>query len=114
MGQYRPTSADRHYPSSNTAAVVTYTAVIGRAHMIDGLIHWSYDNLPTGGRLTIQDGSGNTILDLSITSQGPGFTPVDGLTGSDNTAMIITLAAGGSGVTGKLTVGGHQVVNIPS
>ncbi len=68
---------------------------------------WSYSAAPTGGRLTVQDGA-TTILDFSITAAGPRSLPSGGpparlgLKGSLNTAMTVTLAAGGAAVSGKV------------
>lgn len=100
-------AADVNAPSSNTAAVVTYAATAGAAHVVSG-IGWSYSGSPTAGNLKIEDGSGNTVFSLDITAGGPGFLPFDPhKRGTVNTAMIVTLAAGGSGVSGKVSVLGH-------
>ena len=65
------------------------------------LVAWSYDNTPTAGSLTIEDGSGTTVFKVDITAAGPGFIPFDPpLKGTANTALIATLAAGGAGVSG--------------
>src|SRR4051794_18599647 len=93
-------SSDVHAPASNTAAVVTYAAVSDRQHAITG-IAWSYDGAPTGGNLKIEDGSGTTVFSIDITAGGPGVLYFDPAKhGAKNTALIVTLAAGGSGVTG--------------
>ena len=94
-------------PSSNTAAQLTYAAAADRRHALSG-VAWSYDAAPTGGELKIEDGSGNTVFRVKITSAGPGvfyFTPAK--LGSLNTALIVTLAAGGSGVSGIVSALGH-------
>lgn len=97
-------AADVHAPSANTAAVVTYAAAgAGVAHVLGG-IYWSYNAAPTGGNLKVEDGSGVTVLSVDVTAAGPGFLPFPiPIRGSANTAMIITLAAGGAAVTGKVT-----------
>ena len=103
-------SNDVHAPASNTAAVVTYAAVTDRQHSVSG-VAWSYSAAPTGGNLKIEDGSGTTVFSIDITAAGPGvvyFTPPK--TGTRNTALIITLAAGGSGVSGKVSILGHANV----
>lgn len=97
--------------SSNADATITYTADPGNAHVI-GEIHYSYDGTPTGGNLTIEDGdNGNLICDLDITAGGPGrviFTwPIYGTGGWE---MVVTLAAGGSGVTGKIGRIAHKII----
>jgi hypothetical protein len=91
-----------HKPSSNTAAVITIAAVPGVAHELE-LLGFSYDGAPTGGNLKVESPSGTTLLELYVTSAGAGFVPLSGSclkSTSVNAAMIITLAAGGSGVSG--------------
>ncbi len=90
-----------HYPGSNAAAIATLSAVALFRHVIHKIV-WSYNGDPTGGRITITDG-GVTVFDINITKGGPGSlhmsTPF-----AVNSAVVVTLAAGGSGVTGKLNV----------
>lgn len=102
-----------HAPAANTAAVLTFAALSTSArapssHMVNG-IAWSYSAAPTGGNLKVEDGAGNTIFSMDITAAGAGFIPWAGR-GSPNAAMIVTLAAGGSGVTGKVNVLEHGTV----
>lgn len=100
-------AADIHAPAANTAAVVTYAATAGVSHVIKG-IAYSYSAAPTGGNLKVEDGSGTVVFSMDITAAGPGFIPFDAAKkGTVNTAMIVTLAAGGVGVTGKVSVLGH-------
>ena len=96
-------STNVHVPASNTAAVITYAAAgAGVSHVISG-VAWSYSAAPTGGNLKIEDASGTTVFSVDITAAGPGFIPFQSpLKGTANAAMILTLAAGGSGVTGKV------------
>lgn len=97
----RTTHKTLHIPAADTAAVATIDAIAGYYHVIDS-IFWSYSAAPTGGRLTITD-DGNTVLDLDITEGGPAPLPI--LLSCDvNTEVVVTLAAGGMGVAGKLTV----------
>lgn len=98
-----PNPADVHVPAANTAAVVTYPAVVNGYNIISG-VAWSYSDDPTGGRLTISDGT-NVILDIDITSSGPGFInfPI-GKRSSRGAAMVIRLYAGGAGVSGKISI----------
>jgi hypothetical protein len=104
-------AADSSAPAANTNAVVTYAAAPNVAHSIDS-ITWSYDAAPTGGRLTITDG-GVTVFDIEITAGGPGFFSFPGgIRGSENSALVITLAAGGAAVEGKLYVFGHRTVGV--
>lgn len=94
---------DVSIPAIGTAAVVNYPAAGSGLSNFIGQITWSYDNLPTGGNLKIEDGSGNTIFSADITASGPGsiiFNPPK--RGSANRALIVTLG-GLSGVNGKLS-----------
>jgi hypothetical protein len=109
LGSCAASPGDVHAPASNTAAVVTYAAVPNERHCIGG-VAWSYTGgTPTGGNLRIEDVSGTTVFSIDITAAGAGFFPFTPpmRSAAANTAMIITLAAGGSGVTGKVSVLGH-------
>jgi hypothetical protein len=102
-------SADVSYPSAATAAVVTYVASATNRHIIYS-IAYSYSAAPTGGRLTVEDGSGTYIFDQNISATGNGLIEFPGgLQGSTNTAMIITLSSGAGAVVGKLNVLGHGI-----
>ena len=102
-GSQPANAANKHEPASNTAAVITYAAGgAGVSHVISG-VAWSYNDDPTGGNLKIEDGSGTTVFSVDITAAGPGFFVFpEPLRGTANTALIITLAAGGASVTGKV------------
>jgi hypothetical protein len=92
-------------PSSNTAAVVTYAAAPGKLHSLLQIFA-SLDGDPSAGvNLKVEDGSGNKIFSQDIIAKGVySFTAAKPwLAKLPNVAMIITLAAAGSGITGKLT-----------
>ena len=96
------TTSDVHAPSSNTAAVLTIPA----GDVISG-IAWSYSAAPTGGALTVANGT-TTVFSVEITAGGPGFFTFDPpLIGSPGSSLTITLAAGGSGISGKLNLLGR-------
>lgn len=98
---YSALLTDRHYPGSNTIATKTIAGVANSHHLINK-IYWSYNADPTGGQIQIENGSGNIIFQQSITKSGPGALTFMPRRMDLNTAMIITLAAGGAGITGKL------------
>jgi hypothetical protein len=101
-------TGDVSAPSSNTDAVVTFAAVSGNCHVVSGLVFSYIGGTPAGGNLKIEDGAGNTVFNVDITSQGCGFIPFSpAKKGTAGRAMIITLTAGGSGVSGKLTIPNH-------
>ena len=94
-----------HEPSAATAAVVTLAAAGAGVSNVLGMVAWSYDDDPTAGSLTIEDGSGSTVFKVDITSKGPGFIPfTPPKKGTANTAMIATLASGGGSVSGVCSV----------
>lgn len=104
-------TSDVHAPVANTDAVVTYAAIADRRHAITG-VAWSYaGDDPAGGNLKIEDGANNVVFTMDITSEGAGFITFPcRKVGTKNTAMIITLAAGGGSVSGKVSVLNHDVV----
>lgn len=89
--------------ATNAAATVTYSAAgAGISHAIDGIAFSLSANPASAVSLTVTDGS-NTIYSTDILAGGAGFIPLRGR-GSANTALTITLAAGGSGVVGKVAI----------
>ena len=90
-----------HTPASNTAAVLTWAAETNVAHVVKDLI-FSYTGTGTlaGGNLKIEDGS-DTVFSMDITSKEWGCLPIT-KQGHAGRAMTVTLAAGGTDVTGKV------------
>lgn len=108
QGTIQRTSGDVSTPASNTAAVITYPLVSGAQHVIHSL-EWSYNVAPTGGNLKVEDGA-STVFSVDVTAAGPGFIIFEpALAGTAATAMTVTLAAGGNGVTGKVCAGHRQL-----
>jgi len=103
-GAQTGSTGNTHAPSSNTAAVITKTAAAAGIANVVSFIAWGYSGTPTAGSLKVEDGSGTVIFGpIPITAAGPGFFPV-AIKGSAATALIVTLAAGGSGVSGVVSV----------
>ena len=91
-----------HAPAANTAAVITLAASPGFHHVIHA-IQWSYSGTaPTTGRLTIAVNA-VTKWDVDVTALGPGGFQVT-IAGAANQAVVVTLAAGGAGATGKVNI----------
>lgn len=87
-----------------TAVVITLDANPTRGNILRQII-CSYTAAPTGGRLTVEDGSGTIVFDVDIAAGGPTTIHFDPpLCGSTATDMIITLASGAGAVVGKLNV----------
>src|SRR5689334_17691500 len=98
------TSGDTATAGANTAVVLTYAAAAATRHVVEGIV-CSYSAPPTGGNLKIEDGAGVTIFQADITASGPTIIPLPAaIRGSNNTALIVTLSAGGASVVGKLNV----------
>lgn len=103
-----PLAAANYATASNAAAVVTVAAAATKCHAISGLA-WSYSGSPTSGMVKIEDGSGTTVFSLDITAAGPGSVLFGKpMRGTVNTALIVTLAAGGGGVVGKVNLLGYE------
>lgn len=98
-----------HAPTSNTAAVVTVTAAPGRRHVLRQ-IRGSYSAAPAAGStLIVEDGSGNTIDKQYLAAGGPfEFNYDPPLAGTTGAALIVTLAAGGSGISGAVQVNAYD------
>lgn len=103
-------TADVHAPASNTAAVVTYAAITSQRHNISGIAYSYVGGTPVGGNLKIEDEAASVVFSIDIPAAGADkvyFNPMK--SGRINKAMIITLAAGGSGITGKVSILGHAL-----
>ena len=92
-------------PAANTAAVKSIAAVPGKRHVL-AFLGWSYSAAPTGGSIKVEDGAGTTVFDLAIAVAGHDMLPM-AIRGSINTAMVITLAAGGGVVVGRLNTASY-------
>jgi len=96
-------STDVAAPAANSAATVTYTGTTG-VHDVVGQITWSYSADPTGGLLTIKEGS-TVVFSTQITKGGPGQLTFDPpVTVTDGQNLVVTLSAGGSGISGQVSV----------
>lgn len=93
-----------HEPAADTAAVVTKAAAGAGISNVVALAAWSYDDAPTAGSLIIADGA-TTVFKVDITTKGAGFIPFSPpMKGTANTALVATLAAGGAGVSGIVSL----------
>lgn len=100
----RRTANDIHAPSSNTAATITYPSISRTTHIIEE-IDFSYSGTPTGGLLTVADGS-TTVWEIGLPASGAFFKRFNPpIKGTPEGAVTITLAAGGSGVSGIISCG---------
>lgn len=91
-----------HAPAAATAAVLTFAATAGKRWVLNG-VEWSYDADPTGGNLKVENGAGTTVFQVAVTKGGPGYIHFDPpIVGSNNTAVVVTLASGAGAVVGKV------------
>jgi hypothetical protein len=99
-------TSDCEFPVANADAVITKAAPGAGKHNTISAVYWSYDGTPTGGALHIDSGnSAHRIFSIDITAGGPGFMHFDPPRKINAaTALIVTLVAGGAGVTGKLNI----------
>lgn len=95
-----------HAPAANTAAVVTLPAVEGECHVVDGLA-WSYAGTGTlsGGNLKVEL-AGTTVFSMDVSAKGQDTVPFR-QRGGPGEAVVVTLAAGGADVSGKVSLLGH-------
>ena len=98
-----------HFVTGAPNADVTITLASARArHEFAGCILWSYSDTPTGGRLTVTGGGFN--LDVDIIAGGPDHIPFSIPQHAMNDEdIVITLAAGGGAVVGKLNLLGVRM-----
>jgi len=86
----------------NTAVIITLPAARARREFA-GSIVWSYSAAPTGGRLTVAGGGFG--IDVDIIAGGPSSIPFNiPQHATDNAPIVITLAAGGATIVGKLNL----------
>jgi hypothetical protein len=97
--------ASAQAPATNTAAVATLPAPTDGSHWKIKAIIASYSGTPTGGSLVIAWTEGSTNYAWTIYIAASGATVItlpDWFVLPSNTAATVTLAAGGSGVTGTV------------
>ena len=87
---------------TNSPVAVTLAAQAGMRHHILG-VTWSYSGAPTGGRLSTTGLEGDEF-DVDITAGGPGAMLMPPAVSTRGGEVVVTLAAGGAAVVGKLTV----------
>ena len=106
--QQTPSSPVSATAAVNTAVAVTITGVAGQTIKITGLAV-SYNAAPTGGLLTVVVNA-VTILALDISAAGPTAPPLPagGIICQAGQSAVITLAAAGAAVAGRVNVATQQ------
>ncbi len=90
--------------AANAAAVITFAAVAGQRNRLTAL-SYQYNGANTAQTLTIQDGATTvfqTLVPASSTTLLTAVMPAGGIQTAINSAMTITLPAGGAGISGIL------------
>lgn len=90
---------------TNAAASIAFGAVAGQRNRVT-YVAWSYSAAAAAGRLTVADGATNIVdqdLITAAAASGQLTLPPGGIKGSVNTALTVTLAAGGVGNVGKIS-----------
>ena len=90
-----------HGSAVNAPVTVTIPGENRRRRSLSKIL-FSYSATPTGGRVTVTI-EGEIPLSHAITAAGPGPLNVN-IAGVVNRPMVVTLDAGGAGVTGDLSV----------
>lgn len=93
--------------AANTAVTLTINGVAGQTIRITEL-SFSYSAAPTAGSVTVVV-NGVTILQFDITAAGPTAIPLPpgGLKCQSGQNAVITLAAAGAAVVGRLNAGSY-------
>jgi hypothetical protein len=94
---------DHATAADNTAVAITLVGQAGYRHYVP-MVSGSYDGVPSGGRLTITGLDNDETFDVDIVAAGQFAIPFPPLAGKEGTNLVVTLAAGGAGVIGKLNV----------
>lgn len=92
---------------ANAAATATISAISGGI-IEGGVCIYSYSGAPTNGKVTIKDGS-TTIAEFDVTAAGPGSVLLEDFITSVGAALSATIAAGGVGIVGKVSLSGRRV-----
>lgn len=104
-------TGDISAPASNTNAVVTYPATGERLHRIGGVLT-SFSAQPTGAELTIQSNATVIARHFITTSNPTEIIFNEGIANTMGESMVITLTAGGVGISGRLQVINHQIISV--
>jgi hypothetical protein len=92
----------------NVLLTLAIAAPGGRLRNSFNYLHWSYNGNPTDGTLTIV--SGDITETMYVTSGGVGFLPFEGVAFPENTAVTVTLSAGGANILGSLALIGVRAI----
>lgn len=107
LGTAPAAAADCVVSAPGAAAVRTLAATPGRRHYLPR-VHFGYSATPpAGATLTITDG-GALVYSVPVTSEGPGPLELHIHSAAENTAMVITLSAGGGTIVAHVNTPGAR------
>jgi hypothetical protein len=94
-----PDTTAHNTSAANAAATFTISAPGADQAIRLNTLYFGYSASPTNGLLTIA-ATGLATISIPVTSAGAAFLPID-LLAPDNTAVTVTLSAGGADVVGR-------------
>lgn len=92
-------------PAANAPAIVKIAGRVGHRTCI-GNVQWSYSGVPAGGNIIATDGIADRVYTVDIVAAGPGALISGDAWAEFNVGadVTVTLAPGGAGVTGKVSL----------
>lgn len=105
VGYLNPAGAvsQSEFSVANTALTITLAAVPGGRHVLHFLA-FGYNGAASNGLIIVEDGAAGPILyQNSIVSVNDSGVPCF-IIGSENTAMVVTLGAGGASIVGRISL----------
>ena len=99
-----PASHAQTQSATNAVTTITLAATPGQRHRLT-MLSVSYSATPSGGNVQVLDGAA-PILNLDVAAVGACVVPLPagGIGGTAGQSMTVTLAAGGSGVVGRVNI----------
>ena len=102
-----PIVVPRHEHATNQVVIITLPAITRHAYTLLW-VDVSYNGVPVGGRVTVKVGE-TMKLDQPIDVAGPTHVDLpEPICGESGQGMVITLAAGGPDISGKLNTGAQR------
>lgn len=111
ISEMLPMSAsDTNISAANVDAVITLSAAgVGRNHTISG-VSFSYSGVPTAGSFFQIQSGGSVVFKQYVSTAGINSVLFDEMkVGSENSAVVLTLSAGGIGIIGIVSIMGRRI-----
>lgn len=102
-------ATDRATSAAGAAATVTIAAD-SEVGIVLSQIHAGYSAAPAAGStLKVEDGAGTTVWNIPVGAGPYEFNFVPPRVGTKNTALVVTLSAGGGAVVADLNVNAYRI-----